>query len=117
MANVTFSSPILTHDVTVNATEGDHGTMLAFAKAHKVLIPCDCQDGECGSCLVEVTLLGKLAGAIEMGEKEKEMLKQLGKYYKKKGAEAEVDDMPPHFRLACQYAIRDEDILVKFTGE
>jgi hypothetical protein len=25
--------------------------------------------------------------------------------------------MPPPFRLACQYLVQDEDILVEFTGE
>jgi ferredoxin len=117
MANVTFSSPILPHDVTVAAAAGDHGNLLAFAESHKVMIPHDCRDGECGNCIVEVTFLSKPTKAIEMGEKEIEMLKQLGKYYKKKGVETPVADLPPHYRLACQYAIRDEDVLVKFTGE
>ena len=30
---------------------------------------------------------------------------------------AEVEDIAPKFRLACQYVVRDQDILVKFTGE
>ena len=34
---------------------GDRGTILAVAKEHKIPIPFDCQDGECGSCLVEVS--------------------------------------------------------------
>ncbi|HSV30300.1 MAG TPA: ferredoxin, partial [Candidatus Omnitrophota bacterium] len=29
----------------------------------------------------------------------------------------EVQDIPPPYRLACQYIIRDETILVEFTGE
>ena len=117
MANVTFSSPILPQDLTFSASAGDHGNLLTFAQSHKVVIPRDCQDAECGSCLVEVTFLGKSSKAPEIGEKETEMLKQLGKYYKKKGAAAQVEDIPPHHRLACQYVLRDEDILVKFTGE
>ncbi len=55
MANVTFSSPVMAKDVTVYALAGDRGTVLAVAKAHKIPIPFDCQDGECGSCLVQVT--------------------------------------------------------------
>jgi len=31
--------------------------------------------------------------------------------------EAEVNDMPPRVRLACQYFVRDEDILVSFIGD
>ncbi|WP_374547857.1 2Fe-2S iron-sulfur cluster-binding protein [Rhodoblastus sp.] len=117
MANVTFSSPSLSRDVTVYAVAGDRGTLLALAKDAKIPIPFDCQDGECGSCLVEVTVLSKATHAISLTEKEKEMLKQLGKISKSEVAAAEVNDMPPHFRLACQYIIRDEDILVKFAGD
>ena len=32
-------------------------------------------------------------------------------------AKTEVEDMPPPYRLACQYIVRDEDILVEFSGE
>ena len=117
MANVTFSSPVLSRDVTVYAVAGDRGTLLSLAKDNKIPIPFDCQDGECGSCLVEVTVLSKKPHAIMLTEKEKEVLKQLGKISKQEVTDAEVNDMPPHFRLACQCVLRDEDILVKFEGD
>ncbi len=117
MANVTFISPSLSRDVTVYAVAGDRGTLLSLAKANKIPIPFDCQDGECGSCLVEVSILKKIPHAISLTDKEKEMLKQLGKISRTEIADAEVNDMPPHFRLACQYIIRDEDIVVKFAGD
>ncbi len=117
MANVTFSSPSLSRDVTVYAVAGDCGTLLSLAKENKIPIPFDCQDGECGSCLVEVSVLSRKPHAIMLTDKEKEMLKQLGKISKAEVVDAEVNDMPPHFRLACQYIIRDEDILVKFSGD
>ncbi len=102
MANVTFSSPVMARDVTVYAVAGDRGTILAIAKANKIPIPFDCQDGECGSCLIEV---------------KKEMLKQLGKITKAEIVNAEVNDMPPRHRLACQCFVRDEDIMVVFEGD
>jgi len=118
MANVTFSSPALARDVTVYAIAGDRGTILAVAKAHKIPIPFDCQDGECGSCLVEVTHLGQNPRyGIALTEKEKEMLRQLGKITKAEIEAAEVNDMPPRYRLACQCFVRNEDILVKFEGD
>ena len=117
MANVTFTSPKLSRDVTVYAVAGARGTLLDLAKEHKVPIPFDCQDGECGSCLCEVTILSKTPHAISLTEKEKEVLKQLGKISHEEVANAEVNDMPPHYRLACQYIIRDEDIVVKFDGD
>ena len=118
MANVTFSSPLLAKDVTVYAVAGDRGTILSVAKANHIPIPFDCQDGECGSCLIEVASLEPgHRKAIALTSKEKEMLKQLGKISKAEIVEAEVNDMAPHFRLACQCFIRDEDIVVKFEGD
>lgn len=118
MANVTFSSPKLAKDITVYAIAGDRGTILALAKSHKVPIPFDCQDGECGSCLVEVTHLSPTTrSAIALTEKEKELLKQLGKITKDEIYDAEVNDMPPRYRLACQCFVRHEDIIVSFKGD
>ncbi|MGA7806828.1 2Fe-2S iron-sulfur cluster-binding protein [Bradyrhizobium sp.] len=120
MSNVTFSSPVMARDVTVYAVAGDRGTILAVAKAHKIPIPFDCQDGECGSCLVEVRHLapGKTTKyAIALTEKEKELLRQLGKITKDEIYNAEVNDMPPRYRLACQCFVRNEDIVVAFAGD
>jgi rubrerythrin/ferredoxin len=119
MSNVTFSSPMLARDVTVYAIAGDRGTILAVAKAHKIPIPFDCQDGECGSCLVEVTHLapGNRKHGIALTEKEKEMLRQMHKITKEEIYEAEVNDMPPRYRLACQCFVRNEDIIVAFEGD
>jgi len=118
MANVTFSSPVLSRDVTVYAIAGDRGTILAVAKAHKIPIPFDCQDGECGSCLVEVKhLTPRVKYGIALTDKEKEMLRQLGKITKAEIENAEVNDMPPRYRLACQCFVRNEDIVVSFEGD
>jgi rubrerythrin/ferredoxin len=118
MANVTFVSPRMPRDLTVYAVAGDRGTILALAKAHKVPIPFDCQDGECGSCLVEVEHLsnGPRHG-IALTEKEKEMLRQLGKITSEEVMDAEVNDMPPRHRLACQCFVRNEDVMVRFEGD
>lgn len=118
MANVTFSSPVMAKDITVYAVAGHRGTLLAIAKEHKIPIPFDCQDGECGSCLVEVKHLshsGRMG--IALTEKEKELLRQLGKITKQEIMNAEVNDMPPRYRLACQYFVRDEEIFVTFEGD
>jgi rubrerythrin len=123
MANVTFRSPKMAKDLTVYAVAGDRGTILAVAKAHKIPLPFDCCDGECGSCVVEVTHLnndkryGVPKYGIALTEKEKEMLRQLGKITPEEIQNAEVNDMPPSHRLACQMFVRDEDILVSFGGD
>lgn len=117
MPNVTFSSPTLRKNVTVYAIAGDTSSVLAVAEANKIHIPHDCRDGECGSCLIEVvTLSGKTMGSL-LTEKEKAQLKSLGKITPEEIRRAEVDDIAPKWRLACQYIVRDQDILVKFSGE
>ncbi|MGO8952835.1 MAG: ferritin family protein [Rhodomicrobium sp.] len=118
MANVTFSSPAMARDITVYAVAGHRGTILAVAKAHKIPIGFNCQDGECGSCIVEVKHLAPSAiHGISLTDKEKELLRQLGKITREEIVAAEVNDMPPHYRLACQCFIRDEDIIVSFEGD
>jgi len=118
MANVTFSGPTLPKDLTVYAIAGDTGTLLALAKANNIPIPFQCQDGECGSCLVKVTYLDRKAPmAVDLTEKEKVTLSVNGKLTKDLLAAAETDHRPPPYRLACQFIVRDENIRIEFTGE
>lgn len=117
MANVTFSGPTLRKNITVYAV-ADTGTLLALAKKNDIAMPFQCQDGECGSCLIKVTHLGSnKPKAITLTDKEKLTLSVNGKLSKDVLEKAEVEDMPPPYRLACQYLVQDEDILVEFTGE
>jgi len=118
MANVTFSSPLMAKDITVYAVAGERGNLLALAKANNIPIPFDCGDGECGSCLVEVKhYRPNVRYGIALTEKEKEMLRQLGKITQQEIMDAEVNDMPPRHRLACQCFVRNEDIEVIFEGD
>jgi ferredoxin len=105
-------------DVTVYAVAGDTKTILAVAEKNGIHIPFDCRDGNCGSCLIEVTYLsGKPKMAVDLTEKEKGTLLSIGKITHEQIDHAENAHMPPKYRLACQYIARDEDIHVKFTGE
>jgi ferredoxin len=118
MADVTFSGPLLDRDMTVYAVAGDTGTLLALAKKNNVPIPFQCQDGECGSCLVKITNLdNKAPMAIALTQKEKTTLSVNGKLTKEDLEKAEVSDIPPRYRLACQYIVRNENIMVEFSGE
>ena len=115
MANVTFTSPVLKKDVTVYATAGDTRTLLSVAKAHNIPLHFECENGECGSCIVQVTVLStKRPIGIALTEKEKTVLRLAGKITKEQIEAAETQDLPPPFRLACQFIVRDEDIVVKF---
>jgi ferredoxin len=115
MANVTFSSPKMKKDLTVYATAGDRRTLLSVAKEHKVPVNFECENGECGSCQIQVIILeDRRPLGINLTEKEKGVLKLAGKITSKQIEDAETNDVPPPWRLACQFIVRDEDILVKF---
>ncbi len=115
MANVTFTSPRMKRDVTVYAVAGDTHSLLAVAQANKIPVDFECQNGECGSCAIQVTVLsGKTPMGIALTEKEKTALKLAGKITPAQIADAETNDRPPPWRLACQFIVRNEDILVTF---
>lgn len=115
MPNITFSSPKMKKDLTVYAAAGDRKTILGVAQAHQVEIDCECQKGECGSCTVEVIHIGnKPPMAVHLTEKEKLTLLTSGKLKKVEFEELELLDLAPRYRLACQYMLLDEDIVVKF---
>lgn len=116
MALITFSSPEY-KDKTVYAVAGSHTeTVLKIAKTHKIPIHFDCQNGECGSCLVRVSSVdekGERMGG-PLTDKEITVLRGLGKITKDDVDTMAVDDLPTEWRLACQMIPRDEDILVQY---
>lgn len=115
MALVTFTSPEY-KDKTVYAVAGSHtDTVLKLAKEHKIPIQFDCQDGECGHCLIHVTSVdGKERMGGPLTDKEKNVLVTLGKLTRDEIERMHLDDIPSEWRLACQMIVRDEDILVEY---
>ncbi len=118
MATIYFSSPVMSSNKKVTAVAGKRDTLLAVAKENNVPIPFDCTDGECGSCLVQITHLdGERIKGIMLTDKERDVLKSLGKLPEQEEERAYVQDLPPTYRLACQTIVTDEDLLVQFSGE
>jgi ferredoxin len=119
MAIITFSSPIMEKDLTVYAVAGTTDkSLLKLAKKNKIPLPFECEDGECGSCVVHVSSLeDKPRMSQSLTEKERHTLVAEGVISKAELVDAEVNDMPPAYRLACQFVPRDEEILVRFSGE
>ena len=114
MANVTFSSPKLKKDITAYATAGDCSTLLSVAREHSIPLDFECENGECGSCAVQITVLeNKQPLGVNLTEKEKTALRLAGKISHDQIQKAENGDVPPPWRLACQFIVRDEDILVR----
>jgi len=116
MALITFTSPEY-RDKTVYAVAGSHTqTILKLALENKIPINFECEDGECGTCVVRVSSIDKknqrMGGPLT--EKEKTVLKQLGKVTQAELEQMIVDDLPSEWRLACQMIVRDEDIRVEY---
>lgn len=115
MANVTFTSPRMKKDLTLYAVAGDTDTLLSVAQKNKVPLDFECQNGECGSCAIQVQVLtGKTPIGVALTEKEKVALKLAGKITQAQIEDAETNDRPPPWRLACQFIVRHEDVLVTF---
>lgn len=115
MPTITFSHPDY-KDKTVYAVAGSHTeTLLKLAKENKIPIDFNCQDGECGTCLVKVSSLSPThRKASPLTDKEVTVLKQLGKITQDEIDRMAVDDLPTPWRLACQMIVRDEDLLVEY---
>ena len=116
MALVTFTSPEY-RDKTVYAVAGSHTqTILKLALENKIPINFQCEDGECGTCVVRVTSLDKKNQRMgsALTEKEKTLLKELGKVTTEELERVIVDDIPTEWRLACQMIVRDEDIRIEY---
>lgn len=116
MALVTFTSPEY-RDRTVYAVAGSHTqTVLKLARENKIPIQFECEDGECGTCVVKVSSIDKkhqrMGGPLT--EKEKTVLRQIGKVTAEQLEKMIVDDLPSEWRLACQMIVRDEDIRVEY---
>jgi ferredoxin len=115
MPRVTFSSPVLDHAVTVKAAT--HQLIVEVAAGHDIPLPRACITGDCAVCTIEVlTLSGKILGS-ELTEKEKQRLAQDGRLTIEELRLAEQSEVAPRYRLACQYAVGFEDILVRFSGK
>lgn len=115
MANVTFTSPKLKKDITVRAAAGDHSTLLAVAREHVIPLECDCEDGEFCTCAVQVSVLPHdKPSAADPTEQEKTARKLAGPINKDQLADTETANTPSPWRLACQFIVQDDDLLVKF---
>lgn len=117
MPLITFSNPEY-KDRTVYAVAGSFTeTVLKIAQVNKIPIRFECGDGECGSCAIKVKYLsdnGPMGYHLE--EKEKKVLREIGKISREELDRMIVDDIPSEWRLACQFIPRDEDVLVEYEA-
>lgn len=110
MANVIFCGFGKEKDGKVTAKNGE--LILRVAAANGVMIPKDCEEGDCGSCVVKVEELSDAKQTHYMEEKEVAKLIELGLLTAEKAEELNQSTTQSDYRLACQATIRG-DILVK----
>lgn len=118
MPLITFTNPNY-KDKTVYAVAGSFTeTVLKIAKTNKIPIAFDCGDGECASCVIRVKYLGKNEPmGYHLEEKEKKILREIGKISREELERLIVDDIPSEWRLACQFIPRDEDVVVEYEAQ
>jgi len=115
MATITFTSADY-KDRTVYAVAGSHTeTVLMLARANKIPINFSCENGECGTCVIKVSSLDKkerMGGPLT--DKEKNVLREIGKISAEDVENMEINDLPTPWRLACQMIVRDEELLIQY---
>lgn len=101
--------------VTVDAALGERPTLLAVATNAGVPVLFNCEVGDCGACLVQVdTLSTGRRGAAPLTENEKLLLQAMSMLTAEDIEAAEREGVQPDVRLACQYVVRDEEIVIYF---
>ena len=78
MALITFSNPDY-RDKTVYAVAGSHTeNILKIARENKIPIHFECEDGECGTCLVQVSSVDdkhqRMGGPLTEKEKNRVLI-------------------------------------------
>lgn len=114
MGTIRFVAPGYSHTISSDRTRRPGRTLLAIAQEHGIPILFNCEAGGCGACIVHVELLDTGAD-LALTFEEEFLLRAMGKLTE--GLEDDAASGRRRFRLACQYVVGDEDIIVDFTNE
>ncbi|HYE37191.1 2Fe-2S iron-sulfur cluster-binding protein [Methylocaldum sp.] len=93
---------------------GRRCTLLELIEQHGLHHRCACRNGTCGSCAVKVAVLrhkGQHPG-VYLGNPERETLFAAGRLTRQQYASPVLACSSPIWRLACQYLVGEEDIVV-----
>lgn len=114
MATVTFLKPDLRAPLTVNVRSQERRTLLSLLTQLKLFDECTCGKGRCGECAVKVAPVthGNKSRPVRLGTQEKTVLFNAGKLTREQYDADAVPASPSLWRLACQYVVRYEEILV-----
>ena len=114
MGSVTFIAPPFDVERVIYVESQRHTTLLSLARelpwpAHKT-----CGQGLCGACAVKVMFRDRerAMAQVTLSSDEKTLLYRAGKLTDAEYRAAHIPAHPAFWRLACQYVVEDEDILV-----
>ncbi|MFZ1413018.1 MAG: 2Fe-2S iron-sulfur cluster-binding protein [Defluviicoccus sp.] len=115
MATIRFMAAGIDKTVRVSIATGERRTLLAVAKDCGVPLLFNCESGDCSACIVhvETSTLGARPSA-PLTEKERFLLTAIGLLSTRDIEAAERLGVSADVRLACQYALGDEEIVVLF---
>ena len=114
MGTIRFVAPGFSRTVRYDPASSPRRTLLAIARDHGIPILFNCEAGGCAACIVHVEP-GRDAPPPVLTFEEEFLLDAMGKLHG--GLETGGPGATTRFRLACQYIVGDEDILVDFANE
>ena len=114
MGKVTFLGMQLPDRVQVDVAFDAGSSLLDLAIKNHIPLPCNCLQGNCGPCAVKVVSLESEASMIRLSSKERNQLLNAGKLSWMQYDADSLPDHPPLWRLACEYKVADEKIMVAF---
>jgi ferredoxin len=118
VAIIRFAASGVDKTVTIDVTPGERRTLLSVAKDYGVPILFNCEAGECGACLVHVDTVAVGERPVAPPTEQEKFLLQAMRMLTARDIEAaERLGVPPDVRLACQYELGDEEIVVYFKSE
>ena len=112
MGSVIFLGMQLADRVRVDFAAGS--SLLDIAIRNQIPLPCDCMRGNCGTCAVKVVSLQQDTRMIKLTDRERELLREVRKISNVQYYAESLPDHPPLWRLACEYRVTDESIMVAF---
>lgn len=114
MASVTFLKPDLSEPLTVEVRSQEKRTLLSLLTQLKLFDPETCDRQRCGKCAVKVVPrpCGAKLRPVCLDSYEKSVLFKVGKLSREQYEARLVPASPSLWRLACQYVLRYEEIIV-----
>ncbi len=109
---VTFLTPPMQDRLVIETPPGFN--LLEVMTRHDMPSRCVCGEGKCGACAVKIVPMRRTPKWITLGQREKMQLIRDGKLTREESELYMLKDIPPRWRLACQYVVSDEPIMVVF---